>query len=118
MNDNLAQIDTVLMKRWADAVGASIPTQYLQAVRTLNHPDITPEMVTHIDYLLRPREQFARTYAQWVATRTGDRTLLDQLAVFQGAENYTLRAYQWPDDDFTPIGAALDDIFRERGLLK
>ena len=105
-------------KRWAAAVEASVPTQYLRAVRTIDHPDVTPELVAHIDYLLGPREQFARAYAQWVATRTGDRALLDQLSRYQGAENYTLRAYPWPGDDFTPIGAALDDIFRERGLLK
>lgn len=106
-------------QRWQAAVDSSVPTRHLQTVRGMTgDPRVTPELLTHIDYMLRRREQFARSYAQWIATRSGDGRLLSQLEYFQTAENTILRAYHWADDDFEPIGAALDEIFRERGLLK
>ncbi|WP_350351888.1 phage minor capsid protein [Microbacterium sp. A8/3-1] len=113
------RLDSPAWTRWNAAVAASAPTRHLETVRGMvGNGRVSAELGTHIDYMLRPREQFARAYAQWVATRTGDATLLAQLAVFQGADNSILRAYHWADDDFEAIGAALDDIFRERGLLK
>jgi hypothetical protein len=104
---------------WKAAVDESTPTVYLHRVleRVTGDPAFK-DVAKHVAYMLKPEEQFARAYAQWIATRTGDDILRAQLLAYQTAENYTLRAYHWSDDEFTPIGAALDRIFREKGLLK
>jgi hypothetical protein len=104
---------------WRSAIEDTNPTIYLRNV--LDHVGTDParaKLHDHVSYLLDPREQFARSYSQWIAARTGDTVLRKQLLAYQQAENYTLRAYQWDDDEFEPIGAALDRIFKEKGLLK
>lgn len=65
----------------------------------------------HVEYLLGPRELFARSYCQYVAVRSGDVELLKELEIARQA-NYR---EQWHDDDFSPIAAALDDVFDQLG---
>lgn len=62
------------------------------------------------DYLLSPHELWARSFAQWVATRAGDagRAMRTDLAS---------RPEQWDDADFAPIADAIDDYMGERGWL-
>lgn len=106
-------------KDWRAAVDATTPTNYLQRVLGVISSDPgQAALATHVRYMLDPKEQFARSYAQWIATRTDDAILRSNLLMFQGAQNYTLRAYQWDDAEFEPIGAALDRIFKEAGMLK
>lgn len=110
---------TAAWEAWKAAVDDSTPTRYLQRVVATYGDDATfKAVVDHVRYMLKPEEQFARAYAQWIATRTGDDILRAQLLAYQDAENYTLRAYHWSDEEFEPIGAALDRIFKEKGLLK
>lgn len=90
---------------WREAVNGS---QAIQAIRT--GPDAYR---AYRRYLLSPREEFARSYSQWVAVRSGNRRLLDDLAKLR-AEPGVL-PYQWADDDFEPIARALDDLFAEVG---
>ncbi|MGN7977434.1 phage minor capsid protein [Microbacterium sp. 22195] len=113
------QVTNDAWRRWQAAVFESRSSQALRNVLALSSdPRITPELTATAEYLLDPREQFARSYAQWIATRAADQTLLDQLRTYTTATHPVLRAYHWADDDFEAIGSALDDIFRERGLLK
>jgi hypothetical protein len=61
----------------------------------------------HVEYLLGPRELFARSYCQYVSVRSGDAALLSELQI-------ALQSHyreQWHEDDFEPIGDALDDFF-------
>lgn len=61
-------------------------------------------------YLADEREAFARSYFQWIALRSGDKTLQRQLK-----ENRDRNPnYQWYDSDFTPIAEALDEHFKTR----
>ena len=60
-----------------------------------------------LDYQLQQSEIWARAYAQWVSTRT-ERNLTD-LRTWSG---------HWEDNDFAPVGAVIDDIFRAIGLLR
>lgn len=60
------------------------------------------------DYLLSDRELWARAYAQFIARRTTDTAIRDQLA-------HRLRltgAQQWEDADFLEIDAAIEAAFR------
>lgn len=60
------------------------------------------------EYLLDDREIFARSYAQWIAVRSGDATLTDQLE--RNRSNNP--NFQWQDDEFEPIAQALDEHFK------
>lgn len=63
-------------------------------------------------YVQQFREFFARSYAQWVATRSRDRLLLEQLHRWREKQSWIL---QWSDDDFAPIGTTLDRLFVSLG---
>ncbi len=66
-------------------------------------------------YWLTKHELWARAYAQYVATRSGDATLLAQLDKARGG----LQPWrQWSDADFKPIAEAIDALFREKGWIK
>lgn len=70
-----------------------------------------------LDYHLRPREQLARAYAQYIADKSGDKKLRDQLDRQRRPGTY-MNNRQWTDEDFAPIRSAFDDLFREEGWLK
>lgn len=64
-------------------------------------------------YVSSNTEIFARAYTQWVATRSSNPRLLDVLK----ADIARDPSEGWTDEEFEPIGQAMDDLFRERGLL-
>lgn len=78
----------------------------------------------HVDYLMSPEETFARCYAQWVAWRSGDEVLLEQLARASdpGLGSTLVSGFtagyprQWGDEDFEPVADALDRLFERLGL--
>ena len=77
----------------------------------------------YLRYLLGKREIWARSYAQYIAIRSGDPVLLQQLvesrrqrpAYDPDQNDY---AEQWDDRDFTPIAEAMDKLFKTLGWLK
>jgi hypothetical protein len=73
----------------------------------------------YASYLMRVDEVWARSFAQWVALRSGRPGLLDKVLAHYGElqSGYGVNG-QWPDaDDFAPIAQAFDDIFRRQGWL-
>lgn len=67
-------------------------------------------------YMTMPEELFARAYEQWIALRLpAGHPLKRQLTDYLRQQQAT--AWFWSDDDFDPIAAAMDAIFRERGWL-
>ena len=67
---------------------------------------------------LRPQEMFARAYAQWVALKSGDRRMLDQLdARLADEDNLRIVLSQWPAAEFLPIARALDTLFERQGWV-
>jgi len=91
-------------------------TDWLKAVRrSSGYKTIETERA---GYFKDVKELWARSYYQWVATRSGDRALLDELAdVRSQAPGSTYYWPQWEDDDFVEIAAAIDRVMRERGLI-
>lgn len=69
----------------------------------------------YIRYLLDPREMFARSYAQWIATETGDAGLLKEIL-----EDETFGPYpgQWSPEDFAPLAKAFRKVFKAAGLIE
>lgn len=91
------------------------------AVRTLVRYKLDPagvpaDLQPYLTYLLSDEEVFARSYAQWIALRSGDATLQAQVASRRQRKPDTLFIpLQWDDDDFEPIAATLDRTFHRRG---
>lgn len=70
-------------------------------------------------YLEDPVELWARAYAQYIAKRSGSIVLLDELqATLSGIADGYRYPSQWEDDDFAPIEAAIDAIFRKKGWIQ
>ncbi len=63
-------------------------------------------------YLLRLEELWARSYAQWVATVSGNRTMNDQLDTILAGEAMTESISQWSKQSFAPIKTAIDNLFK------
>jgi hypothetical protein len=64
-------------------------------------------------YLMKPQELFARSYAQYIAESSADGTLLQQLDALRASAP----GRQWTTEDFAPIRAALDKLFKELDWL-
>lgn len=69
-------------------------------------------------YYLKPEEQWARAYAQYIATRSGNASLIGQLDAIRNSAHRAYRNSQWSDDDFAPVAAAIDDLLEELGLKR
>lgn len=74
-------------------------------------PVEVPVEPSFVLYLLRRREMFARAFAQWVAARSEDPTLLAQL------DRARVRPYpaQWTETSFAPVAEAFDRMAEEQG---
>ena len=66
----------------------------------------------------QPSEYFARSYSQYIATRSGDTWMDNEL---QSELDVTRRGgapTHWEPDDFEPIAEAFDGLFDSLGLLR
>lgn len=76
---------------------------------------VTPDR-NHVRYLLDPAELWARSYAQYIALRSGDPLLKQQIEnVF---EDQVYGSRQWGWDDFEPVARAIDALFVRLGWLR
>ena len=67
-------------------------------------------------YAVQPAEMFARAFSQWVANKSGDRSLQQAVAdkLADRGDTFT-RWTVWEPDDFKPIADELDRIFGVTG---
>jgi hypothetical protein len=73
----------------------------------------------YVNYLLSEQELWARSYAQWVATRSRDPQLLADLERINSQDKRgAAPPRQWTDEDFEPIAAAIDRLFTSLGWLR
>ena len=68
-------------------------------------------------YLLEPRELFARAYAQYIAWRSADDTLLERLDSLLTHEDPRWRLRQWPYAQYLPLVERFDTLFESLGWL-
>jgi hypothetical protein len=74
------------------------------------------EEMDFVGTILLPEELFARSYVQYVATRSADEDLRRGLAASR--ESPAGKVYypmQWQDEDVVAVARAIDDIFVELG---
>lgn len=116
-----------LLQGWWDAITRS------EAIRTLARRQLeTLAVVTLangvsvrlfvekelVEYLLRPDEIFARSYAQFIATMSKDQILSSQLANVLSSQEWKVYPTQWKEDDFLPILESLRHLFRQKGWME
>ncbi len=106
---------------WREAITNSQAYKDLQKLKQIGNVDVNGNIVKidkeHVNYLLSDHELFARSFSQYIATKSGDTMMLKQVVVIRSrsAENYSAR--QWNDADFAPISKMYDDYFKSIGWL-
>ena len=68
----------------------------------------------YVGYLLRPQEQFCRAYSQYITLRGGDTVAQQELAMLQRRQVPIDYPEHWSAEDFEPIAAEFDRLFREQ----
>lgn len=69
-----------------------------------------------LEYLLRPSEAFARSYAQYIAVSSGDAEMLAELGrMRQGPGDQRWYNWSWQDDEFEDLARVFDHLLKERG---
>jgi tRNA nucleotidyltransferase/poly(A) polymerase/peptidoglycan hydrolase-like protein with peptidoglycan-binding domain len=68
---------------------------------------IVDEMSSPPDYYRSPHELWARAYAQWVATQ--DEALMGEM--------HDVHEHGWPQDEWEPVGRAVERVLGAHGLL-
>lgn len=95
---------------WLRAVRESPTVVRLTKLKSLNP--------RHVQYLLSPHELWARSYAQWVGTKTADPAMARELTHVKTAANPLLNLSQWDTIEFKPIAKAIDNLFTLLGWHK
>lgn len=108
------------LEEWRDAVYNSETYAQLQrglsgtvTVTVRGVPIEIPVLKEAAEDLLEPQELWARSYAQWIARKSGDPELLRQVAETiapKGGVNPLLPEH-WGDEEFAPIEATFDRLF-------
>ncbi len=73
--------------------------------------------IEQTDYLLEPKEMFARAYAQYIAWRSADDVLFERLDRLLTHENPRWRLRQWPHAQYLPLVERFDTLFESLGWL-
>jgi SPP1 gp7 family putative phage head morphogenesis protein len=87
---------------WRDAVANSNATKEIKSIGDSNS-----------NYYLSAHEQWARSYAQYIATKSGDINLIKQLDDIRNGDRVSpiRKLSQWQDDDFELISKEIDKLF-------
>lgn len=76
------------------------------------------QLMAYGEYLNRPREQWARAFAQYMLSRHGTRAMKDELKrVMQKDAGRAIRDNTWGDDEFGEIADAVEAVLKEAGLV-
>lgn len=103
-------------KEWLGAVRSTRAYRRLEAM--MNDPATPADIVEHLRYLTSPVELWGRSYAQYIAARSGNKAMLAELAAMRASDAPWTRNRQWSTTDFEVVANAIDEIFRRKGLLK
>jgi len=95
---------TKAFKRQADLLSGSRTSKYID--------------MKHIRYLNKDEELFARAYAQYIASSSGDKVLLKQLNGIVATKYNRVYNAQWSKTDFKQVRKAFDSLFKEKGWIQ
>lgn len=101
------------LKKWENLDNTYI--DHVQEDGTIKQHKVNTDYCT---YALTDHELFARSYAQYIATKTQDPGMMAELDSWRDPLKNPYHMTQWADDDFEPISLALDDLFRAIGATE
>lgn len=70
----------------------------------------------YLRYTLTPRELWARSYAQYIAVRSGNKNMLN--AIERQRKTPLYEDVQWSEEDFAPIADTIDKLFKAKGWIQ
>lgn len=91
-------------REWKSAIESS------QAYRALQNAERDPASripLSTTRYFLKPHELWARSYEQYIWTKTGDAAMRSQMDAYD-----QLGVAYWTKEDFEPIEKAMDTLFQ------
>lgn len=102
------------LKGWWKAVKKT--SLYNQLV-TAREAATTSRTREYLDYLLSPKELWARSMTQFVATETDDARLRDEWSIVFGMDSgvASVESQQWGDDDFEKVRTEIGKVLKARG---
>jgi hypothetical protein len=109
--DRRWEVDT-LMKPLLDVAAT---TRAIAASKRMHKEKQDDPLQRYFSYLLRPEEIWARCYAQYIAIRSADATLVGQLERARCSQAEDAIQLRWSDDDFRSVADAIDALFRSIG---
>ena len=125
---SFASVNSPLLDKWRQAVKNSVATQHLGKLSKVTHAtgaSFDGSVVTYpvdnayVLYLLRAQELWARSYSQFIATKSKNSILQNQLEYrLQPSANGLYYWEHWDNQDFLPIMAAIEAVFRQLGWMK
>lgn len=114
---------------WRKAVHASSAFKTLEDLKGKTYVDVVggdgstirfPVSRRYLLYLTSDRELWARTYAQYVATKGGNKKLQTQLKRLLDEETKEVVKIptQWSEEEFEPIAREIENAFRRIGWIQ
>lgn len=78
---------------------------------------LSPKFKSHLQYLVHPKEIWARSYAQYIAEKSQSETMLNGLKDLAEREKSFGYSHQWDNSDFESISTAIDEMMQELGWI-
>ncbi len=115
-----SEIPNPFSKAWQAFTPWRAEVKKSQTIRTLRTLVQEPEDSYYVAELLRPREIFARSFAQYVVLRSQNDYLVAELQSLQNVNllNHVYSLVQWTDEDFEVIAQTFDSAFLRLGWMK
>ncbi len=110
-NPGYSATSKTLMSAWKKAVYNS--KAYINLKQELAQRQAAYLPTSHHRYLLKHDELWARSYAQYIAEKSGNSILKKDLEFIRSRHILN----QWNEDDFVEIKAAIDKVFKTLGWL-
>jgi len=115
-SDAFASVVEAELNDWRRAAGG---TQALQRLTELGQTIVEPDKARYLRYLTMVEEIWARSYAQYIVTRSAEPELQRQLDMVRqrrpGQTLYIPR--QREDGDFVSVAAEIDRLFQQQGWI-
>lgn len=112
----MSSVNSKALDDWRNAVAGTENIQRLHA-QLLDAPGADARR--YLSYLLETEEIWARSYAQYIASKSGSATMRAQLNGIRAQHGATIDIQsQWADDDFAPVEQAIDRLFTSLGWIE
>lgn len=100
------------LQEWRDAVRG---TKLFRQMEKKAATTLDPEAKKYWRYLSSHTEMWARSYAQFIAERSGDPPLVTGV---KEARKFGIAGGHWTERDFAPVRTAIEKLFTKKGWLK